>query len=123
MMQHDIFLTSKSNRDRKIIIDTKYKVRDPNFKNDLKKGVAQSDLYQMVSYALKRGCTELILIYPNISEVLKEPDTFKIISGFDGRETIEIKAVEVPFWSLTDFEGLESRLFEEIEKVLEVQPS
>lgn len=123
MMQHDIFLTSKSNRDRKIIIDTKYKIRDPNFKNDLKKGVAQSDLYQMVSYALKRGCTELILIYPNISEVLNEPDTFKIISGFDGRETIEVKAVEVPFWSLTDFEGLESRLFEEIEKVLEVQPS
>ncbi len=122
MMQHDIFLTSKINPDRKIIVDTKYKVRSPNFKNDLKKGVAQGDLYQMVSYALKRGCTELILVYPNISEELNEPDTFKIVSGFDGRETINIKAVEVPLWSLRDFEGLESRLFEEIEKVLKVRP-
>jgi len=119
-MQHDIFLTSRQGIKRKVIIDTKYKLRPDNFKTDPKKGVAQSDLYQMVSYALKRGCTELILLYPNISEQMHDPDTFKIVSGFDGRETIEIKAVEVPFWSLTDFEGLESRLFEGIAATLRI---
>jgi len=60
-MQHDIFLTSKEHPDLKIIADTKYKLRDSNFKIDPKKGIAQNDLYQMVSYAFKRGCTDIML--------------------------------------------------------------
>ncbi len=118
MMQHDIFLTSRADTDRKIIIDTKYKLRDRNFKNDRKKGIAQADLYQMVSYALKRGCTELILLYPNISEELNAPDTFKVISGFDGKDTIVIHAAEVPFWSFDDFDGLADRLCSELTGLL-----
>ena len=100
---------------KKVIIDTKYKLRPNNFKSDPKKGIAQSDLYQMVSYAFKRGCTDIILVYPNISENSNIPDNFSIISGFSGGNEISIIAMEIPFFSLTQFDKLESMLFKTIE--------
>ena len=78
-MQHDIFLTSRHGAKRKVIIDTKYKIRSDNFETDPKNGVAQSDLYQMVSYAFKRGCTDIILVYPNISNNLNGEYSFEIL--------------------------------------------
>ncbi|HQZ94777.1 MAG TPA: hypothetical protein PLP21_00590 [Pyrinomonadaceae bacterium] len=117
-MQHDIFLTARSNPDRKIIVDTKYKVRDTKFKEDLKKGVSQGDLYQMVSYALKRGCTDLILVYPNISESQNEADRFEIFSGFEGHEKITIIAIEIPFWSFREFHRLDDKLYSIVNKCL-----
>lgn len=109
-MQHDIFLTTKDGSGKKIIVDTKYKLRENNFKQDKKKGVSQSDLYQMVSYAFKRGCTDLMLVYPNISESLNEADSFEIISGFDGHEKITVTAIEIPFWSFSNMRGLDEAL-------------
>ena len=106
-MQHDIYLTGNG---RKVIIDTKYKVRDRNFKVDPKKGINQSDLYQVITYAVKRGCHEVFLLYPNISETLAEPDVFQIRTGFKNIETITITAMEVPFWSRENFVSIESRL-------------
>ncbi len=106
-LQHDIFLTSRGNPDLKIIVDTKYKIRDVNFKNDFKKGIAQADLYQMVSYAFRRGCTDILLVYPNLSENLNAPDKFKITSSLPGNEIINVTAIEIPFWSLTNFENLD----------------
>jgi 5-methylcytosine-specific restriction enzyme subunit McrC len=117
-MQHDIFLTARHGSKRKVIIDTKYKLRQDNFKTDPKKGVAQSDLYQMVSYAFKRGCTDIILVYPNISDDLNTSDNFKIISGFGGADEITITAMEIPFSSLTNFNKLDSMLFETLETQL-----
>jgi len=114
-MQHDIFLTTKDGTNRKIIIDTKYKLRDSNFKTDLKKGIVQTDLYQMVSYAFKRGCTDIILIYPNLTESANETDKFEIISGFNGHETINVFAMEIPFWSLTDLKGIDKKIYEIVE--------
>ncbi|HEX9929500.1 MAG TPA: hypothetical protein VGB02_13260 [Pyrinomonadaceae bacterium] len=116
-MQHDIFLTSKADPNRKIIVDTKYKLRDQNFKSDPKKGVAQSDLYQMVSYAVKRGCTEVLLIYPNLSEEINAPDKFEIVSGFVGQEKINVTALEIPFWSFMDFKSLDKKLNNKIEQI------
>lgn len=117
-MQHDIFLTSKSDSERKIIIDTKYKLREGDFKKDLKKGIAQGDLYQMVSYAFKRGCTDLLLIYPNISEELNGNDTFVINSGFDIDCQLRLIAIEVPFWSIENFENIENKLTLELDRHL-----
>ena len=114
-MQHDIFLTAKDETKRKIIIDTKYKLREFDYKNDPKKGISQSDLYQMVSYAFRRGCTDIILVYPNLSENLQIPDNFEIISGFEGKERVNVTAMEIPFWSLTDFKELDNKLNETIE--------
>jgi 5-methylcytosine-specific restriction enzyme subunit McrC len=117
-MQHDIFIVSKDDLNRSIIIDTKYKVRDVLFKKDSKRGVAQSDLYQMVSYAYKRGCKEVFLLYPNISEEMNEPDTFKINSGFEGKESINVTAIEIPFWSVENFSNLDEKLSQCLKKYL-----
>lgn len=107
-MQHDIFLTSRDGLGRKIIIDTKYKIRDYSA-TDKKKGISQSDLYQVVSYAYRRGVNEVVLIYPNVSEVIKPIDTFEIPSGFDGR-TINVKVAEIPLWSISSFANIEESL-------------
>lgn len=45
-----------------IILDTKYKELDPE---DSKEGVSQSDMYQMLAYAIKYGSSDCILIYPS----------------------------------------------------------
>lgn len=123
-MRHDIFLESIDKK-RTIIIDTKYKIRDNKEIEDHKKGVAQGDLYQMISYAYKRGCEEIILIYPNYkNDVLMEQPAFKINSGISGcKFTINIKIVEVPFWredaiSAKDFIELKESLKKKLDEVL-----
>jgi 5-methylcytosine-specific restriction enzyme subunit McrC len=95
-LQHDIFL---SRGDRKIIVDTKYKMRPANFKSDPKKGVDQADMYQVVSYAVKRGCTEVFLLYPNIGLEVLKPDTFVIRPALSQHPAITVTVMEVPFWS------------------------
>ena len=117
-MQHDIFLTSRENSNLKIIVDTKYKIRDANFKNDSKKGISQNDLYQMVSYAFKRGCPEVLLVYPNITENINDADKFEIESGYFGHEKITVTAIEIPFWSMTDFNSLPNKLESIISEIL-----
>jgi 5-methylcytosine-specific restriction enzyme subunit McrC len=114
-LQHDIFLTAG---ERKIIIDTKYKIRryDPN---DIKKGVIQSDLYQIVSYAYRRGCTEAFLIYPNSTEKSNQVDQFVIPSGFPGADIIKVSVLEIPFWSIDNFNLLTSSLKNVLKEVLE----
>ena len=72
----------------------------------------------MVSYAYRRGCTNIILVYPNLSEILNEPDTFEIISGFNPNYIIKVTTIEIPFWSLTDFKGLSNRLEKYISEML-----
>lgn len=107
-MQHDIFLTDRATG-RKVIVDTKYKVLsfEPG---DKKRGVSQTDLYQVVSYAYRRGCTEVILVYPNASEEIREPAVFEIPSGFPCSDLIKVKVLEIPFWSMENFSEIESHL-------------
>ncbi|MEO9257099.1 MAG: restriction endonuclease [Crocinitomicaceae bacterium] len=108
-MQHDIFLTYRKDANKKIIIDTKYKLRDANFKKDNKKGISQTDMYQMTSYAFRRGCSNVLILYPNLGENINSTDTFKIESGFSNAEIL-ITAAEVPFWSLVNFENISNEL-------------
>ncbi len=66
-LQHDIYFEHHS---KKIIADTKYKIiylpKQPDEKKDFKWGVSQPDLYQLVSYAIRRESSHLYLIYPEI---------------------------------------------------------
>jgi 5-methylcytosine-specific restriction enzyme subunit McrC len=117
-LQHDIFLTSRDSSDLKIIMDTKYKMRDSDFKDDLKKGIEQSDLYQMVSYAYKTGCTNILLVYPNLGENISSSDEFEITSGFPAFEEIIVTAIEIPFWSITNFQKINTNLKNIIERNL-----
>lgn len=46
------------------IADTKYKIIYSD-KNDIKKGISQNDLYQMIAYAIRFNVQDVILLYPN----------------------------------------------------------
>jgi 5-methylcytosine-specific restriction enzyme subunit McrC len=120
-MQHDIFLTLKNADRRKVIIDTKYKLRSPDFKTDIKRGISQADLYQMTSYAFRRGCTDIFLLYPNLTDKINEPDIFEISSGFNPVDKIKVTAIEIPFWTEERFDKstLEIKLEHTLKKRLD----
>jgi 5-methylcytosine-specific restriction enzyme subunit McrC len=109
-MKHDILLTSKVDSTIKIIVDTKYKIRSKEDQKDSKKGIAQSDMYQMTAYALRRACTHVLLLYPNEIEVLKNKSEFLITSGFEKSHAVKIIAAEIPFWSIDKFDQLSVEL-------------
>jgi 5-methylcytosine-specific restriction enzyme subunit McrC len=117
-MQHDIFLTFKALPHIQIIIDTKYKLRGSNFKQDKKKGIAQDDLYQMISYAFRRGCKNVLLLYPNESELIQESDTFNITSGIGLSHHIKVTAAEIPFWSIRGHDAVPELLRMTLDKLL-----
>lgn len=106
-LQHDILLTNRKTGEQ-IIVDTKYKPRWNLEKNDSKKGIAQSDIYQMISYAYRRGTDKVLLIYPNTSDKLAK-DTFLINKGTKD-EIIKITAADVPFWSPDSYLSVEDKL-------------
>ena len=90
----DLFLKTEF---KSLIADTKYKIVYSDEK-DPKKGISQNDLYQMVSYAFKRGCTDILLVYPNLSDNINPPDKFEISSGLvevAGAINIDYHAAEV----------------------------
>ena len=119
-MQHDIFLTFRKNTDIKIIVDTKYKMRDANYKLDKKKGISQIDLYQMTSYAFRRGCNNVLILYPNVENEHTEVDEFEIQSGFNPSNKIKVTAAEVPFWSNGELKSLSYTLKARIAEILKV---
>lgn len=116
-MQHDIFLTHRASG-RRLIVDTKYKLRHANFKADLKKGIDQSDLYQMTAYGFRRGCDNVLLLYPNLGEVKAGPDRFKISSGFGDGTSIDVTACEIPFWSIIAFDRLQTEMHVALDRLL-----
>lgn len=115
-LQHDILLTNKKTKE-KIVIDTKYKPRWELENTDIKKGVAQADMYQMISYAYRRGTDKVILIYPNTSEKLADDYIFKIQKSNENEE-IRIKVVDVPFWSSVNHSEVEINLLVKLDNIL-----
>jgi 5-methylcytosine-specific restriction enzyme subunit McrC len=117
-MQHDILLTAKTGPKIKVLLDTKYKLRPASTEEDKKQGIAQSDMYQMTAYGLRRGCSHIILLYPNYLESCRLSSTFVVSSGFDSNHRIMITAAEIPFWSISDFNGLKSNLINTLRTIL-----
>lgn len=95
LMKHDILIPGK------LIIDTKYKFRDTVVKK--KKGVEQSDLYQMVAYAFRRGMREVLMIYPKITNANNENAVFLIapIDNILRGVTISVSSLDI----VADIEG------------------
>lgn len=115
-IQHDVLLTNRTTK-QSIIVDAKYKPRWGDMTNDPKKGVSQSDLYQMISYAFKRGTDKVLLIYPNTSDKLLNDHVFRVNSHFENK-VITIKVVDVPFWSGTDYKTIETNLKQKLSRML-----
>jgi 5-methylcytosine-specific restriction enzyme subunit McrC len=88
-----------------LIIDTKYKIRSD--KDGLKAGVSQSDLYQMVSYAIRRNCKNVLLLYPKIESALNSPALFKIPSNMlSDLIKIEVQNIDVTFEDIREADEL-----------------
>ncbi len=80
----------------KLIIDTKYKIRGT--KDGLKAGVSQNDLYQMVSYALRRNCRNVLLLYPHSENALNTPVLFQVPSQMIPEDiTIHVQNLDITF--------------------------
>jgi 5-methylcytosine-specific restriction enzyme subunit McrC len=64
-LQHDIYFEY---HEKKIIADAKYKITYTDAKNQesqgYKHGVSQNDLYQVISYGIRRNASDIFLIYP-----------------------------------------------------------
>jgi 5-methylcytosine-specific restriction enzyme subunit McrC len=92
-IRHDLLLTDRVTGE-KLIIDTKYKLRQPY--GDNKKGISQVDMYQMVSYALRADCANILLLYPFHASSTQQPDYFTISSPMMPEKSIRLFAAEVP---------------------------
>ncbi|MBS0645843.1 MAG: hypothetical protein JSR97_04560 [Verrucomicrobia bacterium] len=92
-IRNDIYIPDK------LIIDTKYKIRSTN--DGLKAGVAQSDLYQMISYALRRNCSNVLLLYPATVNSSVVDATFSIPSAMlSGDIIIDVRNLNIVFNNL-----------------------
>ena len=89
-IRNDIYI------DDLLIIDTKYKIRSND--DGLKAGVSQSDLYQMVSYSIRRNCKNVLLLYPYIESAQNAPTLFKVPSEMLSEElNIQVESIDITF--------------------------
>ena len=115
-----------------IIADTKYKIVYSEEK-DPKKGIAQSDLYQMLAYAIRFKIDEIILFYPNtINNYQEEVSKIIIQDALADNKEIQINSYQLPilnneilkdkfkpdFDLVTMFESTRIELIEKITKIL-----
>jgi len=106
----DLFIETKC---KSLIADTKYKIVYSNEK-DPKKGISQSDLYQMMAYAVRFNVNDVILFYPNTVNIMKDECTeFSIIDKLAGGKKINIKAFQLPVLN-------KEVLYQELEKNIDL---
>lgn len=115
-LQHDILLTHKITKE-KIIVDTKYKPRGVEAISDNKKDVSQADMYQMISYAYRRGTDKVLMIYPNALGNQIEDHIF-VVKNARGDDNIKIKVIDVPFWSEQNHSLIQDSLLAKLKNVL-----
>ena len=82
---------------KRIIADTKYKMVYSD-ESDPKKGISQSDLYQMLAYAVRFKIQEIKLFYPNsvATELQQKVATIQIKDALANDEQITITAHQLP---------------------------
>lgn len=112
---------------RMIIADTKYKIAYSDEK-DPKNGISQSDLYQMLSYAVRFGIQEIKLLYPNnIAMDCQQGAIIQIKDNLANDKEITIAAHQLPIIdtsisveTLTQFDKLNDS-FEELRERLKLR--
>jgi len=81
---------------KKVIADTKYKIiyEDPD---DPKNGISQSDLYQVLAYAVRFKIEDVVLLYPDtIQNYQSEASGFVIRDEFTDEIDVNVKAWQLP---------------------------
>ena len=90
--------------ERKIIADTKYKIAYSD-DNDVKNGISQSDLYQMLAYAVRFKVEEIVLYYPNtINHFEPKNSKLSIVDEFAVNKKVKIKSHQLPIINFELFE-------------------
>ncbi len=123
-MRHDILIEQKDKS--AIILDTKYKMTDrfeesEDIRQSLVKNVSQSDLYQIVAYAVKRDLQDVYLLYPMFRYEDEEPDMplMKIEHLVEGQTgPVNVHIARVPFVFEENSEETKEKLTRVIEKLL-----
>lgn len=88
-----------------LVIDTKYKIRLTG--DGMKAGVNQSDLYQMVSYAIRRNCENVLLLYPRTENTLNTPAVFQIPSEMLSKHiNIHVQNLDIVFDDIQEADEL-----------------
>lgn len=105
-LKPDLILKTKQ---KKVIADTKYKmVYDEQ--DDPKKGISQSDLYQVLAYAVRFKIDEIALLFPDqLSNYHEEVTGFIIRDEFADQVDVNIKAYQLPIINRAMFEGEQIR--------------
>jgi 5-methylcytosine-specific restriction enzyme subunit McrC len=81
---------------RKVITDTKYKIVYADEK-DLKNGISQSDIYQMIAYGIRFKINDIILLYPEtIKQEMHKQSSIVVKDEFTDDVEVKIKAYQVP---------------------------
>ena len=119
-LRHDLFLTNRTTGQH-LIVDAKYKLRGDE-ETDKKAGVAQSDMYQLVSYALRSGCKTGLLLYPaRDGAPVPAPIHFTVSSEKPLPDfSIVLWAASLPLTveSAEDFEGARQQLKEKLFEII-----
>ncbi|MEM2657537.1 MAG: hypothetical protein QXJ60_03490, partial [Archaeoglobaceae archaeon] len=100
----------------KIIIDTKYKLLDPEAR---KLGIDQQDLYQIYAYCRELGANKALLIYPEglnpiSEEILEKP----FLVGKDGNIKLFVKTLPLQDDLIEKWEDFVSKLEEMLKCLL-----
>lgn len=106
LMKPDITLLNESGSPV-VILDTKWKILDSN---DNKRGVSQSDIYQLLAYAQQYKCNTVVLIYPFTSDAGDISTVFQTKEG----------DVNVHVWNI-DLSDLSSRNKRKIDEQLKLK--
>lgn len=102
----------------RLIIDTKYKIRSAG--DGLKEGVSQTDLYQMVSYALRRNCREVLLLYPKTYSSLNTSSLFEIPSAMlSDNLNIHVQNIDITFDDIQEVDELIKKRVKELNPVFQ----
>lgn len=101
--------------DKHLIVDTKYKLR--SISKDNKAGVCQSDMYQMISYALRRNCDNVMLLYPLVANCNNEEVKFNVDADrLHSSIEIAVKSLDITFTSLLTADSI---LYDRFKDILE----
>lgn len=123
-MRHDILAEYQS---KVFVLDTKYKqVRRFKDNHELKQtivsDVSQADLYQISTYAAKRGLSDGYLLYPMYRYEDEEPSSPELqqtvsVDGIDRLVTIHL--VRLPFVFEEDLEHTKQMLIDSIQRIFQ----
>lgn len=81
---------------RKVITDTKYKMVYAD-ENDLKNGISQSDIYQMIVYGIRFKINDIVLLYPEtLKQEMLQQSSIVVRDEFTADIEVNIKAYQVP---------------------------